>query len=148
MQHIRDKQVSHDITGLVLNYGCFDLSLLPSVYMLDKSRPLVLSYDDVTHFMSAYLPDHSVEERKHPRISPLYADLTHLGSAIFIVGTVDGLLDDSILTSAKWAIAGNESVLKFVPGAPHGFMTFDGNTMVSTKQGWSIMIDYVVSKLQ
>jgi acetyl esterase/lipase len=146
MQHIRDQRANHDITGLVLSYGCFDLALLPSVRMLDPGRPLVLSYEDVEQFTHAYLPNHSVEERRHPHISPLYADLTGLGSALFIVGTVDGLLDDSLLASAKWAIAGNEAILKFVPGAAHGFMTFDGTKVSSTKMGWGIMIDYILSK--
>jgi acetyl esterase/lipase len=146
MQHIRASKVKHDIAGLVINYGCFDLSFLPSARMLDEYNPLVLSYEDAEQFTRAYLPTHSVDGRRHPKVSPLYADMRGLGSAIFIVGTVDGLLDDSLLASAKWAIAGNEAVLKFVPGAAHGFMTFDGTKVAITKQGWNLMIEYVNSK--
>jgi acetyl esterase/lipase len=146
MQHIRDKGAKNDIAGLVLNYGCFDLSFLPSARMLDESRPLVLGYEDAEQFTQAYLPNHTVDQRRNPKISPLYAELQDLGSALFLVGTVDGLLDDSLLASAKWAIAGNETVLKFVPGAAHGFMTFDGTKVAATKEGWAIMLGYIKSK--
>jgi acetyl esterase/lipase len=146
MQHIRNSKVKHEIAGLVLNYGNFDLSFLPSVHMLDADRPLVLGHEDAERFMQAYLPNRSIEQRRKPKISPLYADLNDLGSALFVVGTVDGLLDDSVLTSAKWAIAGNEAVLKFVPGGAHGFMTFDGSKVEATRQGWDIMLEYIQSK--
>jgi acetyl esterase/lipase len=146
MQHIRNSKAKHNIAGLVLNYGNFDLSFLPSVRTLDANRPLVLGYEDAERFIQAYLPNHSVDQRRQPKISPLYADLHNLGSALFIVGTVDGLLDDSLLASAKWAIAGNEAILKFVPGGAHGFMTFDGSKVEATREGWSIMLDYIKSK--
>lgn len=51
-------------------------------------------------------------------ISPLYADLNSmtLPPALFTCGTLDPLLDDSILMSAKWTMSGAESILKVYPG--------------------------------
>lgn len=84
-----------------------------------------------------------MEERKCPRISPAYNDLSNLAPALFIVGTQDGLTDDTILMGAKWQLAGNRAVVKFIPGAPHGFMTFDGNKVDVTRQAWEIMIKFI-----
>jgi acetyl esterase/lipase len=145
--HLRNTGAPCRILGIVLNYGCFDLSNLPSVRLLDPDRPLVLSYEDVTHFIDAYLPGVSSEKRRQPEISPAYNNLDNLPPALFIVGTEDGLIDDTILMSGKWKVAGNEAVVKFIPGAPHGFMTFDGHEVAVAKQGWEIMLQFLVEKI-
>jgi acetyl esterase/lipase len=64
--------------------------------------------------------------------------------AIFTCGTLDPLLDDSVLMTTKWTMSGAEAVLKLYPGkriyshpirrgvqlmilcigAPHGFVFF------------------------
>ena len=51
-------------------------------------------------------------------ISPFFADLTkmELPSALFTIGTLDCLMDDSVLMSAKWTMSGAESILKVYPG--------------------------------
>jgi len=148
--HLREVRHYSTLKGLVFNYASFDVSnYSPSTYTLDPSRPLILGLEHVEHFMDAYLPDKPVgtEARKIPTISPLYGKLEDLGSALFIIGTQDGLLDDTILMSARWQIAGNEAIVKFVPGGCHGFMTFDGNQVPVTRQGWDIMIQYLQSKI-
>jgi acetyl esterase/lipase len=128
----------------VLSYGCYDLSMTPSVRSLDPEKPLILSYEDASRFIDEYLPGMSMEERRGAQISPLYYNsLAGLCSALFIVGTEDGLTDDTILMSAKWQLAGNEAIVKFVPGAGHGFMTFDGGKVDITRQGWDTMIQYL-----
>lgn len=50
-----------------------------------------------------------------------------LPPALFSCGTLDPLLDDSVMMSAKWAMSGAESILKIYPGAPHGFTFFVGS---------------------
>jgi len=70
-------------------------------------------------FRDAYLP--SGIDLRDPDVSPLYADLTHLPSALFTVGTLDPLLDDSLFLSMRWLAAGNEAELAVYPGAPHAF---------------------------
>lgn len=80
-------------------------------------------------------------------MSPTNIRLEGLVPALFIVGTEDGLLDDTILMSGKWAIAGNETVVKFFPGAAHGFMNFGADGPV-TRLGWDTMIAFLDEKLK
>jgi acetyl esterase len=89
----------------------------------------------------------SCEEKKQPRLSPAYNNLESLTSAIFIVGTADGVLDDTLLMAAKWQIAGNDAMVKFIPGACHGFMTFDALKVKVTRQGLDIVIKYIHHRL-
>lgn len=52
-------------------------------------------------------------------ISPFWADFNNIGKlppALFTCGTLDCLLDDSVLMSAKWMASGAEAVLKVYPG--------------------------------
>jgi len=44
--------------------------------------------------------------------------------AIFTVGTIDPLLDDTLFMYSRWIAAGNEAELAVYPGAPHAFNTF------------------------
>jgi acetyl esterase/lipase len=73
--------------------------------------------------------------------------LNDLGSALFLIGTEDALVDDLVLMQFRWQRAGNEAVVKFVPGAPHGFMTFDGREVECTREGWGILIKYLRERL-
>ena len=45
--------------------------------------------------------------------------------ALFTVGTLDPLLDDSLFMDARWRLAGNDSTLRIWPEAIHGFNGFD-----------------------
>jgi acetyl esterase len=44
--------------------------------------------------------------------------------ALFTVGTLDPLLDDSLFMAARWRAAGNEAVLRVFPESIHGFLRF------------------------
>jgi len=81
------------------------------------------------HFHEAILPGVPLEQKKDPSISPYYEDLEklrgRLPSALFTVGTMDPLLDDTVAMSTKWLMAGGEAIIKIYPGAPHGFLAFD-----------------------
>ncbi|KAJ3531567.1 hypothetical protein NM208_g8826 [Fusarium decemcellulare] len=100
------------IRGAILNYGQYDLSHLPSMVELDPSSCLVLGMPDAQAFLETYLPGKTMEQRKSPTISAAYGNLQDMCPAIFIIGTEDGLIDDSILMAARWQIAGNEAILK------------------------------------
>lgn len=141
--HLRDTEIDSAILGTFLNYGCFDLCLTPSVRSLDVSKPLILGFEDASQFIQAYLPGLTDEQKRNPWVSPVYNQLNSLGSALFIVGTEDGLTDDTLLMAAKWQLAGNGAIVKFVPGACHGFMTFDGSKVGVTRQGWDILVQYL-----
>ncbi|MBI5605928.1 MAG: alpha/beta hydrolase fold domain-containing protein [Deltaproteobacteria bacterium] len=64
------------------------------------------------------------EKWRHPEVSPLYADLKGLPSALFTVGTPDPLLDDSLFMYSRWVAAGNEADLALYPGGIHVFNLF------------------------
>jgi acetyl esterase/lipase len=73
-----------------------------------------------------WFTDHFVapELRRHPDVSPLYADLSGMPPALFTVGTLDPLLDDSLFMHARWRSAGNASELAAWAGGVHGFIAF------------------------
>ena len=65
------------------------------------------------------------DNRRHPDVSPLYADLRGLPPALFTIGTCDPLLDDSLFMHSRWIAAGNAADLAIYPGGVHGFTAFD-----------------------
>ena len=124
------------------------MSDLPSIRALDPERCLILGYADTIRFLEAYLGGRNTEERKSPAISPAYnKQLGNLPPAIFIIGSEDGTIDDTLLMACKWQLAGNDAVVKFIPGACHGFMTFDGSKVACTRQGWDVMLQYIKAKI-
>jgi len=117
MLRMRNRHHYTGFAGATLTYGFFDLSLTPSARNWGD-RMLVMNTDLCRWFADAYA---SGADLTDPDVSPLYADLTGLPPALFIVGTQDPLLDDSVLLASRWAAAGNASELVVVPGAAHGF---------------------------
>jgi acetyl esterase len=57
-------------------------------------------------------------------MSPLYADLRGMPPALFTVGALDPLLDDSLFMAARWAASGAPSRLRVWPEGVHGFTAF------------------------
>nr|POE78478.1 ab hydrolase superfamily protein b1a11.02 [Quercus suber] len=89
-------------------------------------------------------------QRRDPMISPLYAKLhtMKLPPALFTCGTMDALLDDSVMMSAKWSMSGAESVLKVYPGAPHGFILFPPvGSSETVQQGLDDIVTFITEKL-
>jgi acetyl esterase/lipase len=120
---LRDR---HGLTGAFdganLVYGRYDLSQTPSSRLWD--RDLVLSRATIEWFEGGFCPDLDLEQRRDPEISPLFADLRELPPALFTVGTLDPLLDDSLFMDARWRAAGNRSQLRIYDEAVHGFNLF------------------------
>ena len=117
---LRDR---HGFTGFAaanLTFGAFDLSMTPSVRRWGE-RNLILSTPIIQWFQDQYVPR---ERRREPDVSPLYADLSNLPPALFTVGTLDPLLDDSLFMHARWLAAGNAATLAVYPGGVHGFTAF------------------------
>jgi acetyl esterase len=104
-------------------YGVFDLSLTPSL-RLWGDRPLILTTPVMEHFFAMYLPGVEREERRDPDISPLYADLADMPPALFSVGTLDPLLDDTLLMEARWRAAGATTELAVHTEAIHAYNAF------------------------
>ena len=114
LQRLRDR---HDAASQFLaanmQFGVYDLSGTPS--QIDLGR---------VAFRDLYLPTTPAAERKVADISPLYGDLRGMPPALFTVGTLDYLYDDSLFMSARWHAAGNETELAVYPESIHGFTAF------------------------
>ena len=114
---MRDRHAYTGFAGATLAYGFFDLSLTPSARNWGD-RMLVMNTDLCRWFAAAYA---SGADLTDPDVSPMYANLAGLPPALFIVGTQDPLLDDTVLLASRWAAAANTTELMVVPGAAHGF---------------------------
>jgi acetyl esterase/lipase len=112
--------------GLILHFGCFDVSMLPSAFHFTK--PLIINRPIIEQFGDAFLPNTTTEQRKDPNISPYYENLEvlrgRLPSALFTCGTEDPLIDDTMVMGVKWLMSGGEAIVKIFQGAPHGFIGF------------------------
>jgi len=136
--HLFTTHPEHRLNGLLLHFGCYDLSLTPSAR--NFKEPLFLNTDIMTRFVDSFLSDPNTlpplsttappsDIKTQPQISPYYQPLNAyrgiLPPALFTVGTMDLLLDDSVMMATKWATSGGKMVLKVYPGAPHGFLGLD-----------------------
>jgi acetyl esterase/lipase len=117
----------HGITGAFaaanLIYGAFDLSMTPSQRNWGD-RYLILSTPIIQWFGDHFLQSLDAEARRDPGISPLYADLRDMPPAVFTIGALDPLLDDSLFMEARWRAAGAPTELRVWPEAIHGFNAF------------------------
>jgi len=123
MLRLRDRHGLTPFSAANLVFGAFDLSMTPSQRSWGE-RNLVLSTPIMAWFYDCFLPSMSSEHRRAPDVSPLYADLSGLGPALFTVGALDPLVDDSLFMAARWRAAGNPSTLRVYPEAVHGFVAF------------------------
>lgn len=115
---MRDRHGYTGFRAANLSYGNYDTSMTPS-QALSPERGLLVGKLSIRKFAEAYLPK-GVDPRD-PDVSPLYARLEKMPPAIFTIGTLDPLLDDSMFMYARWIAAGNEAQLAVYPGAPHVF---------------------------
>ncbi|MSQ25117.1 MAG: alpha/beta hydrolase [Dehalococcoidia bacterium] len=104
---LRDRHKVTPFAGASLQFGVYDLRLTPSA-----SNWLLSGAVDM------FVPE---EKRRDPDVSPLFAELSRMPPALFTVGTVDPLLDDTLFMHARWTAAGNRAELGVYPGGPHGF---------------------------
>ena len=118
---MRDRHGYRGFRGANLEAGIYDASFTPSVRRWGM-RNLGLSTPACEWFTDLFVPP---DLRREPDVSPLYADLHGLPPALFTVGTLDPLLDDTLFLSARWAVAGNDAALAIYPGGVHGFHMMD-----------------------
>jgi acetyl esterase len=111
-------EVGHFV-GANLVYGAYDLSGTPSRRL--SRDTLVLTNENMEWFTQQFLPGRDAEARRDPAVSPLYADLAGMPPALFTVGSLDPLLDDSLFMHARWP---NEKELRVYEGGAHGFNAF------------------------
>ena len=118
---MRDRHGYTGFRAANLTYGNYDSSMTPS-QMRSPDRGILVGKLSIKKFCEAYLPK-GVDPRD-PDVSVLYADLKNMPPAIFTVGTIDPLLDDTLFMYSRWVAAGNEAELAIYPGAPHAFNSF------------------------
>ena len=117
---MRDRHDFRAFRGAVLTYGVYDLNLTPSARRWGE-RNLILTTRLIEWFNGKYAP---AEKHADPDLSPLYAGLAGLPPALFTVGTLDPLIDDSMFMHMRWLAAGNSSQLDVYPGGIHAFNLF------------------------
>ena len=117
---LRDRGQAHHFRAANLLFGCYDLALSPRVRSA-KGAPFV-DYESMKQFTSAFAAGHDLYD---PILSPLYADLAGMPPALFSVGSIDPLADDTLFMHARWQAAGNAARLAIYPGGNHGFNSFD-----------------------
>ncbi|WP_337188070.1 alpha/beta hydrolase [Phenylobacterium sp.] len=133
---MRDAGVGGAYRAANLMYGCYDLSLTPSMrrardtLILDRARVEALVAGVAGPF-----------DLRDPAISPLYADLSGLPTALFSVGTLDPLIDDSLFMHARWRAAGNAAELAVFPGGVHGFHMLEGQLAQAANAGVARFLD-------
>jgi acetyl esterase len=118
---MRDRHGYRDFRGANLEAGIYDASFTPSARRWG-ARNLGLNTPACEWFTGLFVPP---DLRRDPDVSPLYADLHGLPPALFTVGTLDPLLDDTLFLSARSAAAGNDAELAIYPGGVHGFHMMD-----------------------
>ena len=107
--------------GANLVFGVYDLAMTPSARRWG-ARNLIISTPIMAWFADMFVPGLSDDQRRAPEISPLYADLSDMPPALFTVGTLDPLLDDSLFMATRWQAAGNDATLCVYPESVHGFI--------------------------
>ena len=105
-----------------LVYGSYLPSGTPSVRRWDQDG-YVLDSDTMEWFADLYVGDVDVRF-DDPRLAPLYGDLGGLPPALFTIGTLDPLVDDTLFMAMRWEVAGNEAEVAVYPGGVHAFDAF------------------------
>lgn len=82
------------VDGVVLFFGLYDFAGTPMVRRA-SSKNLVLHGPTVRATLRSLTPDMTDDERRSPTMSPLYADLSGLPPALFVVGGEDMLMEDN-----------------------------------------------------
>ena len=117
---LRDRHDAADrFAAANLVFGIYDLSGTPS-QRATTERPDLLTAEQIEYFAELFTPGRSIQERRDPDISPLYADLHGLPPALLSVGADDHLVDDTLFMAARWELAGNQAELLVYPEGPHG----------------------------
>lgn len=120
MLRLRDKHGVRPFTRANLVYGCYDLGMTPSARRAPDDT-LVLPRPAIEWFVEQF---GVMDKLREPDVSPIWADLQGMPPALFSVGTLDSILDDSLFMHARWIAAGNQAELAVYPGGVHGFTMF------------------------
>ena len=117
------------VTGMEYEIGSYVECLEKAAVAADypKFREEQAALRELSTPIIEWFTDHFVPERARradPDASPLNADLRGMPPALFTVGTLDPLLDDTLFMAQRWLAAGNRAELAVYPGGVHGFNLF------------------------
>jgi len=70
-----------------------------------------------------------------------------LPPALFLCGTEDCLMEDSVLMAARWQMAGGEGVVRLFSGAPHGFIAIPDEMAESAREGKEVVREFLREKM-
>jgi len=117
---LREKHGLRPFSRANLVFGCYDLAMTPSARNAPPDT-LVLPRNSIEWFVEQF---GVLDKLREPDVSPIWADLHGLPPALFSVGTLDSLLDDSLFMYALWIAAENSAELAIYPGGVHNFSMF------------------------
>jgi acetyl esterase/lipase len=84
---------------------------------------------------------------RHPLVSPQYADVGHLPPTLIHVGTLEALLDDSLMLAKHMNAQGTRATLKVFPGMWHVWQTLQGR-MREADQSVEELGEFLLSHLK
>lgn len=132
---LRDLGKAASFKAANLLFGCFDLSLTPSVRAAEGTA--FVDHEAMKRFATVFA---GAADLRDPAVSPLYADLRGLPPALFTVGSIDPLLDDSLFMNMRWQAAGNPAELAIYPGGVHGFNSLGGDIATAANEGMAAFL--------
>ena len=118
---LRDRHGLSPFRAALLTYGAYDLRGTPSVREAGEGT-LILTTKVVRWFTEQFAGSRDLSD---PDVSPVFADLRGMPPALFTVGTIDPLYDDSLFMFSRWRKAGNRAELAVWPEGIHAFDYFD-----------------------
>ncbi len=112
------------ITAQILYYPGSDLTDTHYDSMVTFSDGYGMSSESMAVFRSSYVGHLSMAERRHPHVSPMYAE-SHAGlpPALIVTAGFDPLTDSAHVYGRKLEESGVPVTLRHYPGMVHGFMS-------------------------
>lgn len=123
LNRLKARGIGDAVHGALFHYGVFDLAMTPSMANWGD-RNMILSTPTVDWFADNLVGDDPSLLRS-AQASPILADLSGMPPALFQVGTVDPLIDDTLFMAQRWMVAGSEAAVNVYPGGVHAFDMFD-----------------------
>ena len=123
LNRLKARGIGDAVHGALFHYGVFDLAMTPSMANWGD-RNMILSTPTVDWFADNLVGDDPSLLRS-AQASPILAGLSGMPPALFQVGTVDPLIDDTLFMAQRWMVAGSEAAVNVYPGGVHAFDMFD-----------------------
>jgi acetyl esterase/lipase len=137
----RDEGLPTPAAGVALS-PWIDLHCSSDSYTRNAKRDI--SIQGSWHVWNGYYA--GTNDRNHPWISPIYADMHGLPPILIVVGDHEIMQDDSVMFTEKAKAAGVDVTLRLWEGMVHCFPLLAPMFPEAT-QAWDDVIDYIKKKL-